>query len=89
MKPRRPTTSQRGYGTSHQKIRKKWARIVARGDALCTRCGVVILPTDEWHLDHTDDRSGYLGAACAFCNRSAGGKKAAANRSAPVKRWTW
>jgi hypothetical protein len=41
----------------------------------CTRCGRQIEPGQLWDLDHTDDRSGYLGPAHRSCNRSAGAVK--------------
>jgi hypothetical protein len=37
---------------------------------------VLILPGTEWALDHTDDRTGYLGPSHKRCNDSAGGKAA-------------
>jgi hypothetical protein len=54
--------------------------MVERGQATCSRCGEPILPGQDWDLDHSDDRRGYIGPAHAACNRSAGGRKAAANR---------
>jgi hypothetical protein len=63
------STSKRGYGTHHQAERKKWVPIVNAGDAVCTRCGRLIVAGTAWDLDHTDDRRGYLGVAHRTCNR--------------------
>ena len=68
----RRTTSMRGYGSTHQQLRRAWARIVAAGQATCPRCGRRILPTEPCDLDHRDDRRGYLGASHRACNRRAG-----------------
>jgi hypothetical protein len=49
---------------------------VLAGDVLCARCGLLILPAESWALDHTDDRSGYLGPSHTLCNNRAGGRAA-------------
>lgn len=69
------STTERGYGGDHQALRRLWAVIVAEGRARCCRCGRPIQPGARWDLDHTDDRSRYLGPSHARCNRSAGGRK--------------
>ena len=74
-------TDERGYGSSHVRERKRWGRVVKAGNANCSRCGGPIDPNEEWHLDHTDDRLGYLGPAHARCNVAA----AAQNRR-PARR---
>ena len=82
---RRPTTTQRGYGSEHQKLRKQWAKKVEQGLAICTRCQRMILPGQEWHLDHHDwDRSMYLGPAHARCNVKAGNEKRWGKKPAPI-----
>jgi hypothetical protein len=67
----RGTRQARGYGVAHEKLRAHWAPIVARGTELCARCGERISPLQAWHLDHTDDRQGYLGPSHASCNTRA------------------
>jgi hypothetical protein len=67
----RLTTTQRGYGVSHQAARRRLAPLVLSGKATCTRCGEPIAPDAPWHLDHRDDRSGYAGPAHAYCNSTA------------------
>jgi hypothetical protein len=66
----RPTTSERGYGLAHQKARRAAIAAYNPGDP-CARCGMPM--TDDpslLHLDHTDDRSGYLGLSHMMCNIS-------------------
>jgi hypothetical protein len=63
------------YGLAHQRLRKRVERDVALGGVLCARCGGPIGPGQKWHLDHTDDGSGYLGAAHEGCNVSASNRR--------------
>ena len=64
----------RGYGYEHIAIRRQFARYVEAGQVSCARCGDPIQPGSQWALDHTDDRTGYLGPSHKACNDSAGGK---------------
>lgn len=59
------------YGRDHQKLRAALKPYVETGRFLCARCFELIAADDEWHLDHTDDRTGYLGPSHAECNRVA------------------
>ena len=72
----RGSRQQRGYDARHDAERKRWAKVIARVPVPCARCGQPITAGMAWHLDHTDDRAGYLGPSCAPCNLSAGGKAA-------------
>lgn len=72
----RGSREQRGYGQAHRTARQALAPQVATGTVKCARCGEYIQPGAAWHLDHSDDRTGYLGPSCARCNLSAAGKKA-------------
>lgn len=48
-KPNKPGTRLRGYGYHHQMVRKRWKPLVDRGEAACTRCGLLIPPGgDGW-----------------------------------------
>jgi hypothetical protein len=67
----RGTRQQRGYDAAHDRERRRWTPIVARGHVQCARCHKLIQPGDTWDLDHTEDRRGYLGPSHAACNRSA------------------
>lgn len=73
------SSTARGYGATHRAERAKWIPKVKAGGVKCSRCDQPIDPSDtDWQLDHTDDRTGYLGPAHALCNQSAGGKAGAA-----------
>lgn len=74
---RRGTSTRRGYDSRHQQARRVEAQRVANLEAICPRCGLLILPTEPWDLGHTDDRNGYQGAEHSRCNRSAGGRNGA------------
>lgn len=76
LEARRGTTSARGYGSAHQRERSRWAPRVAAGEVSCARCGRLIAPGEPWHLDHADDRRGYLGPSHKRCNLEAGGRAA-------------
>lgn len=71
---RRGSSTARGYGTEHRRLRAKLApKAVGKR---CVRCGQPIRPGQPIDLDHTDDRTGYRGMAHAKCNRTAGAIKA-------------
>jgi hypothetical protein len=70
----------KAYSTAHKRLRRLWKIRVAGGNVPCARCGRPILRGQAWHLDHTDDRGGYLGPSHAKCNLSAAGHKAAQKR---------
>lgn len=73
----RGTRQQRGYGYAHQQQRKVWAERINTGTVTCSRCGLPLMPWDDWHLDHDDDdRAKYRGPSHAACNTSAGGQAA-------------
>ena len=82
------TTTQKGYGATHQRYRRRWARLLEReGELPCARCGAPVTPTTPWDLDHDDvDRSRYIGVSHRVCNQRAGGQKAQRTR---VTRWAW
>lgn len=69
-------TTARGYGAAHQALRKRWAQIVANGEANCARCGRWIAPGAHWDLGHHDrDRSVYVGPEHRRCNRATAGRR--------------
>lgn len=73
MSPRKGNTTRRGYGSHHQRTR---ARLLphAYGQP-CARCGEPMHQGQELHLDHNDNRHGYLGFSHAECNERAGTAK--------------
>jgi hypothetical protein len=74
MSPKNTTAA--GYGSAHQKLRKRVATLVASGMAVCWRCGKPIAPGMPWDLGHDDyDRRIYRGPEHRYCNRSAGARK--------------
>ena len=58
------------YGAQHRALRQ--ALLPLAPGSPCTRCGRTLTVDDLVDLDHTDDRTGYLGWAHASCNRRAG-----------------
>ena len=71
----RPSTTERGYGGEHKKLRAKLAKVVEAGDGFCVRCGRWVAPGELWHLGHDDfDRSRYRGIECTKCNVGAANK---------------
>jgi hypothetical protein len=62
------STTARGYGSTHQAERRRWAPIVQTGQVPCCRCGFLIGANERWHLDHSDDGIHYLGPSHARCN---------------------
>jgi hypothetical protein len=72
------STTDRGYGSAHQRRRARWAPIMATGTVRCWRCGELIHVGTAWHLGHTDDRRGYVGPEHAACSAADGGRKTVA-----------
>lgn len=77
----RGSSTARGYGTEHRARRATVAAALAAGAAIrCARCGSPITAADDWHLDHADDRTRYLGPSHAACNTAAGARARNGNR---------
>lgn len=69
-------TTQRGYGTRHQKLRDRVSRDVKAGRAICWRCNQPIPAQGPWDLGHDDhDRTQYRGPEHRKCNRSTAGRQ--------------
>jgi hypothetical protein len=61
------------YGYKHRQLREKWRHRVDRGVVACChpRCGLPILPGEEWDLAHDPADSGrHIGPQHAACNRN-------------------
>lgn len=90
------TTTERGYGWQHQKLRERWKPQVNALQVSCARCGQLIVPNpalkgDGWDLGHNEDRSGYQGPEHSSCNQVAGARNAAAvtngRRAMTIREW--
>jgi hypothetical protein len=83
-------TTKGGWGSKHQKLRA--VLLPSAYGKPCARCGQPMLPGQELHLDHNDDRTGWIGFSHARCNVRAAARKARAiqlygKRTKPVHRW--
>jgi hypothetical protein len=76
-------TTKAGYGNQHQKLRK--ALLAKAYGTPCFRCGLPMLPGQQLHLDHTDDRTGYGGFSHKACNLKAAARKARAQQLKRLK----
>lgn len=64
----RGTRQQRGYDAAHDTERARLLPL-AYGKP-CPHCTQRMWPHDKLHLDHTDDRKGYIGIVHEACNTS-------------------
>lgn len=79
LEAQRGSRQQRGYDANHDRTRRKIARLIRRGGQHCARCQLELppdIPSDQWHLDHDDQRTGYLGPSHKDCNLAAAGRAA-------------
>lgn len=73
---RRPSSTRRGYGVRHQRLREQWCPKVEAGLVNCARCGEPIQPGEAWDLGHDDvDRTRYTGPEHERCNRATHGRE--------------
>lgn len=70
--PRPGYSTARGYGTTHQRERARWAPKVDAGLVDCARCKQPIEPGRAWDLGHNDERTAWTGPEHVVCNRRAG-----------------
>ena len=66
-----------GTNTGPHKTKRKraMAYLAVNPGQPCARCGLPMYVWMNLHLDHTDDRSGYLGLSHAKCNLRDGQRK--------------
>jgi hypothetical protein len=84
------STTQRGYGHRHVKERRRVAKLIKEGGQVCSRCGGLLPPdilSKDWALDHTEDRTGYLGPAHKDCNIKAAQQPARRNVRRRSRDW--
>ena len=63
----------------HKTLRKRLlADLTRRPGQPCARCGLPMYVAQLLDLDHTDDRTGYLGLSHRACNRRDGQRKTTA-----------
>jgi hypothetical protein len=87
LSPAGAKTAERGYGSRHQRLRRRWAPRVARGEVACARCGQPITPGEPWDLGHDDhDRTRYTGPEHRRCNRATAARRRPARRPRS-RRW--
>jgi len=77
----------RGYGATHQAIRRRLAPFVATGKIICPRCNKPILPGEEWHLGHAEGQRSYNGPEHAICNLRASAAKTNARHLKVSRAW--
>lgn len=91
---RRGTTTERGYGREHQKVRASWSPLVDAGMVQC-HAVICVMPTrwiepgSKWHLGHTADRSGWTGPEHQRCNTADGGRRRGRGRRLPEAYGRW
>lgn len=81
------STSARGYGHHHRRLRAQLAPLVATGTATCWRCRELIASSEPWDLGHDDeDRRIIRGPEHRGpCNRAAGAAKTNTARAQPLR----
>lgn len=86
----RPKGNSRGYGPDHTATRRQLiAQLEHDGIGTCCIGGEPIYPSmgRNLHLDHTPDRTGYRGLACARHNMQDGARRGRARQTASRLRW--
>ncbi len=68
------------YDWAHRQLRRRVAKVVDAGSAVCWRCGRPIHPCEPWDLGHSDApaakvRRLYNGPEHRSCSRVSGGWK--------------
>lgn len=74
----RGSSTARGYGVEHRHTREELLPL-AYGTR-CPHCDRFMYPHDDLHLDHTEDRAGYVGIVHAECNTSEAASRGNAER---------
>lgn len=74
------------YGRAYRAMRKAYAAVVARGEAMCSEpvCKMTtrrIAPGTPWHLSHTPDGLTVIGPSHRACNASEAASRGNAART--------
>ena len=84
------------YGSEHQRERKRWVSVVARGDQLCAEMVCLmdtrtIDPREPWHLAHDPTGTVIIGVSHERCNTSEGASRGNRMRGQGprVTRWNY
>lgn len=77
--PEQRSTTARGYGAEHQRVRAQWAKAVAAGTAecharICLHATRAIDPDEAWDLGHNESRTTWTGPEHVKCNRTEGAR---------------
>ncbi|OYO16623.1 hypothetical protein CGZ93_17845 [Enemella dayhoffiae] len=91
--PRPGSTTDRGYGSTHQLLKADWQRRIDAGTRVLCHATTCLHPGQPitgraWDLGHTPDRTSYTGPEHQDCNRADGGRRAHAPHVTPIYR-TW
>ena len=83
----RGSTTQRGYGSAHQKLKNWWrpqvdAGMVSCHATICLMPSRWIAPGTPWHLGHTADRTGWTGPEHQRCGAADGARRGNQRRAA-------
>lgn len=78
--PKRAGTTDRGYGSAHQRERAKWVPVIASGNGRCHAITCMmptrwIPPGSPWDLGHNEQRTRWTGPEHRRCNRADGGRR--------------
>jgi 5-methylcytosine-specific restriction endonuclease McrA len=77
----------KGYGVAHRRVRAMFLAAWMPGVTPCARCGEPMWgPPRMLHLDHDDDRTGYVGLSHSWCNLRAAAEKTNRQRGKPLTR---
>lgn len=77
----RGSRQERGYDRAHELTRA--ALLPKAYGTRCPHCDQYMYPHHDLHLDHTEDRTGYVGIVHAHCNTSDGARRGNAARISP------
>jgi hypothetical protein len=86
------STTQRGYGSEHQKLHAQWEPLVDAGmvtchETICLMPSRWIQPGTPWHLGHTPDGTTWIGPVHQRCNIAESNRRRRGRRTQQPMRW--